>query len=165
MVLAAESRATNHEKSLNIYLHSTLVTADGLDVLFPGAKTIYAPSGSLWVVVEYLLGVSRRFRGAVKADGSIGNYTTGIINLNCCEFVAQRTDRYALPGLRDTVMSRVNEGNTIPIRDYDTGGNPVVGYWSILSVTENPVSDGLGQGDNGIAVWNVSAFGDYIEVI
>ena len=163
MPLTAESKTANILKSLNAHFHTNLVTADSLQVHFPGRRELFTPSGATWVQLTYLLGTARQRYARVDENSRGGGIVTGIINLNCCELVAQRTNRYALASLRDTVYNRIAPPKTITIQDYDTGGNPTTGYFVILDLDENDVQDGHGPDDNGIAILNLSASGHYIE--
>lgn len=164
MALTAESKLTNLHKSLNVYLHTNLVTSDSLQVHFPGQRGIFTPSGATWVQAHYLLGLAREYMGTVKTSGETGNIVQGIINLNCCELVDQRSGiSYAMQTLRDTVRNRFTEGVAIGVQDYDTSGNPGVGFFVITDVTENPVQDGFSPDHGGIAIWNISATGEYVE--
>jgi hypothetical protein len=164
MALTAGSKNTNLLKSMNTYVFNNLITADGLDVHFPGTREVFEPSGATWVQVHYLLGLSRLFQSVTDSGSAEGNLVSGVINLNCCEFVDRRIGvSYALSTLRDTVRARFTEGIAIPVLDYDTVGNPLGGYLNVTSINENEVRDGFSPEDNGISIWNISVSLQYVE--
>lgn len=162
MALIAESRTANILKSLNVYFYDNLVVAASLEVHFPDQPGLFTPSGARWVRLDYLLGTSRQYMGAV-AGSSKGSLVRGIINCNCCELVAKRTDLYALYALRDTVYRYIQEGTSIIVQDYDTVGTPVAGYLVVHDIAEARVQDGLGSTENGITITNLSATVEYVE--
>lgn len=162
MALLAESLDANLLKSLNAFFFAQLVTGAGVQVHFPDRPGLFTPTSARWVRIDYLLGMQRTYMGTV-ATTARGNLARGIVNLNCCELVASRTDPYALAALRDIVRAVMPEGASIPVRDYTTGGIPIVGYLVVCAITEAMVASGLGSTENGVAVRNVSAEVEYIE--
>ena len=100
---------------------------------------------------------------AKVSDTEKGGWVTSLVNLNCCELIAQRTDRYALTALRDAVHSTIVESTQIPIRNYEVGGQPVVGNIVVNAVSDRELADGFGINDNGIAIWNLSATTQHLE--
>ena len=163
MTLAPEGRRANLAKSLNAYFATLFLSTLGVQVHFPDDPGVFTPSAARWVRLDYLFGTTREWMGSLTDSGAQGNVVTGLININCCEIVSRMTDRYALDALQDAIRDTLGEGASIPIRDYATGGTPVVGYASIRATNENPVQDGRGADSSGIKIQNLSYTIVYLE--
>lgn len=143
MPLAPEAKAANLEKSLTAWIEAQLRTAAGLQVFYANSPLQERPNE--WVQVDYLWGLRRDFARQVDRT-QLGARVHDILNLNLCKKRSSITNIYALALLRDAVMPVFQIGQTIPLRNYDVGGTPVIGIIIVDGATENDTDNGFVSG-------------------
>jgi hypothetical protein len=145
MALGAESKAANVEISLTVWLRAQLVTIAGLTVFI--GMDVATSRPNQWVQLDYLLGLRSDFGGQVGTR--FGGQSHGLLQTSLCIKRASLTDVYALARLQDTVATSVQEGQTIPLRDFGTTGSPTIGVIALGSTTVADTDTGL---DSGVVV-------------
>lgn len=145
MALQAESKLSNIEISLTVWLRANLVTIAGLTV-FLGMEPVTSRPNQ-WVHLDYLLGLRRDFGGIVGSRQ--GGRSHGILQASLCLQREAQTDIYAMARLHDTVAAYLQEGQTIPLRDYGTSGGPTIGRIECGATTSIDTDTGL---DSGVIV-------------
>lgn len=145
MALQAESKAANIEASLTTWLRAQLVTGAGLTVFI--GMDVATTRPAQWVQLDYLLGLRTDYGGIVGAR--FGGRSHGILQASLCLKRASLTDVYAMARLHDLVAAVLQEGQTIPLKDYATVGVPTIGAIELGATTVNDVDTGL---DSGVIV-------------
>ena len=145
MALQAESKASNVETSLTVWFRAQLVTTAGLTVFVGMDVATTRPNE--WVQLDYLLGLRADFGGRVGSR--FGGRSHGLLQTSLCLKRASMTDVYAMARLQDTVATYLQEGQTIPLRDYGTSGGPTSGAIELGATTANDTDTGL---DSGVVV-------------
>ena len=135
--LAAESKWANIERSLAAYIAAELVTAAGFTVRFPGEPGIQNPPVR-WVEVDYVqIGP---VEGIMQTLTGKGHRSEVVLQLAHFEQIDARWDGsgtatlYSLTEMLDTTRASFAFEAIIPLRDYDTGGNPQVGAFQLYEM-------------------------------
>ena len=142
MALQPESKRSNIETSLTVWLRAQLVTGAGLTMFLPDEPA--TPRPAQWVHVDYLLGLRDEFGGTVGSR--FGGVAHGLLQLSLCLKRDAITDLYAMARLHDTVRAFLQPGQGIPLRDFGTSGAPMLGHIQVGATTVTAVDDGATSG-------------------
>jgi hypothetical protein len=142
MPLQPESKEHNLAASLTAWLRAKLVTIEGVALFLGGEPVTTRPAQ--WVHVDFLFGV-RRTEGR-EVGTRRGARAYGILNVLLCVKREGLSNVYAMEQLRDKAGAYLQPGQSIPLKDYGTGGNPTIGAIECLGLSEASVDDGLTTG-------------------
>lgn len=163
MAVLSASDIKNVWRSLAIYSRAKLSLQGGytLDRIDTGQD--FDDSGKPdWIQVRLIMGgtIFRRQTG-IQDAGAVGQTRVGILNFNLFQRwpPKQAGDFLLLDNRQDWVFQMFSESVMIPIRDYDTVGNPIEGHVRTLAEVSTEViqegeSTGLRQVNIGVPlVW------------
>jgi hypothetical protein len=142
VALGAESKQSNVETSLTVWLRAQLVTTAGLTVFI--GMDVATTRPAQWVQLDYLLGLRTDYGRQVGQR--LGGQSHGLLQTSLCLKRASITDVYAMARLHDTVATYLQEGQAIPLKDYATVGTPTIGYIELGATTQADVDTGLESG-------------------
>jgi len=143
MPLGADAKTANLEKSLTAWIQAKLVTLAGLTVFYGMAPIATVPDE--WVHVDYVWDL-RADSGRQVGATQLGHRAHSLLQVSLCKKRTSITNIYALAVLYDKVVPYFQVGQTIAIRDYDTGGTPEVGSFIVGNRSIADVDDGLASG-------------------
>ena len=163
-ILEAGSRLDNITKSVNAYVNTNVATALSLAVYYQGQDRL----GTLptrWIEADFLPAAA--IDTVMSAPGGgLSTWTECFLNLNCYERIETGLGTgniYTLIATVEAVRQKFLVTTGIPVRDYNTVGNPVAGalmVWERPSVAEVPIVP-----DAGIKQINISVPMRYHEII
>ncbi len=146
ITLTVESKQKNIKKSINKFIDTNL---SGLNVDW--GQPNYKEEGlERWIQTRVLIG-AREFGRQVDSI-NIGNRTQILFNINLFEKYPPRQNMYRLDEDKEIVIEAFHFAD-IPIRDYDTSGDPQKGLIQVREIISDLEIDS-GQG-TGLTQWNL----------
>lgn len=142
MPLEPESKQANLETSLTVWLRANLGTAAGLTVFLGMQPSTTRPNQ--WVQLDYLLGLRHDWGGLIGLH--YGGQAHHLLQTSLCLKRDAVTDVYAMARLHDLVAGYLQEGQTIPLRNYGVSGNPLLGAIAVGATTSVDTDTGLESG-------------------
>ena len=151
MALQASNRMENVKASLETYLHSNLVTTEGLTVDWAGGQGIDTENINEWVMPNILIGGKDYLRQVTSSTK--GNNVDFILNINIFLRKGSTTNYHRLAELRDIVANYFQEDQLVTFTDYQTGGNPQIGSFVVREIMTDQEIPSM---DAKLFQWNFS---------
>lgn len=160
MAIQATQRMQNIQASLETYIQTNLVTADGLKVAFEGVPFESRDLQS-WVEMSYLSqDAGQKYRHA--CSDLKGAEVTLLVQFLC--FAKRSTiatgkpaNKFLMAAIRDALCGRFSIGQEIDIKDHYASGTVSVGTMQVHDFSGNmykpPVGDAMGKSAQGLSGW------------
>ena len=155
----------NIKASLDRYMYDNFVTTESLTVDWQGSQGIDIEKVDEWVSPR-IIGGGKTFVGNISSSTKGWNAEI-LLNINIFVKKAQLTTNNRLFVLRDTIANYFQLGQTVSIKDYDTGGYPIADTLIVRDIVtdqEVPVSLETANVDNQLLLqYNYTPILNYIR--
>lgn len=154
LTLYAGSKTKNLKKSINEFVRGKLLGQAGYSIDW-GQSGFKEEGLERWIQFRFILSTGR-FMRQVDDNGRKGEIRDVFLNFNLFERYPPRKNIYWVEAMRKVVFEYFNL-KAIPINDFDTVDNPLVGEMRIMAITHDGEIDG-GRA-SGIRQWNMNFHG------